>query len=92
MEGPVLPPLFRRMFRRIQNNAGQDDGIAQKSRDGHEAALAEAHANVGNINRDLGDLKEAVDHYEKAEMIYRQTSAEGATEVSPTRKGWVTGI
>jgi len=58
--------------------------IALKAGESYPAALAEAYANVGNIKRDLDDQKGAVEHYEKAERIYRQINKDPASEAEKT--------
>jgi TonB family protein len=55
-------------------NYEQELAIADTAAGHREDQLAEAHFNVGNAKRGLDDLKGAVEHYEKAESIYRRIS------------------
>ncbi len=66
--------------REALENYEQELMIAQKKDENHGYDLAEAHVNVGNSKRDLGDLKGAARHYQEAESLYRQISKGTALE------------
>jgi TonB family protein len=64
----------------IAQNHQEELSIIQKAEKKEQDQLAGAHANVGNAKRGLDDLKGAVEHYEKAESIYRRISKDPASK------------
>jgi tetratricopeptide (TPR) repeat protein len=61
-------------------NYQQELSLAQKAGADHKDELAEALVNVGDAKRDLHDPNDAVEHYEKAESIYRQITKTTASQ------------